>query len=99
MVALAQTGARLARAGLPGAIATGLELFLDPVLKVANGVAADAKLDEMQHLTARSHFARVVQKVGIQGWVEQSETHRGTCRAQRPLIGFAPLSPSYTDYA
>jgi len=39
-----------ARAGLPGGLAARLELFVDPVLKVADGIAADAKFDEMQHL-------------------------------------------------
>ena len=59
MIALAQMGARLARAGLSGALAAALELFLDPVLKVADGVAADAKFNEMQHLvtsTAQEQF-------------------------------------------
>jgi hypothetical protein len=37
----------LARSGLPGALAPRLELLLDPILKVADGVAADAKFDEV----------------------------------------------------
>jgi hypothetical protein len=37
----------LARSGVPGALAPRLELFLDPILKVADGVAADAKFDEV----------------------------------------------------
>src|SRR5215472_924263 len=47
MIALAP-----ACAGLAGAIATRLELLLDPVLKIADRVAADAQLDEMQHFAA-----------------------------------------------
>src|SRR6516164_11184827 len=33
--------------GLLTVLALGLELFLDPALKLANGIAADAKLDQI----------------------------------------------------
>jgi hypothetical protein len=38
--------------GLLTVLALGLELLLDPILKLANGIATDAKLDQMHgHLS------------------------------------------------
>jgi hypothetical protein len=47
----------LARARPPAGALARLELLLDPVLKIPNGVAADAKFDEVKHVATPAREA------------------------------------------